>query len=119
MRAIVRDKGRLKSNQRVLINGAGGGAGTFAIQLAKALGAEATGIDTSEKLELMRSLGAHRIADYTREDFMARGAEYDLILDVVGVRSIATWKRALGPSGIYVSVGGSVAQIPKTLLLGA
>lgn len=114
-----RDKGQLKSGQKVLINGAGGGAGTFAIQLAKSMGAIVTGIDNSEKLELMGSLGADHVVDYTQEDFMTPGTEYDLILDVVGVRSVATWKRALAPTGIYVSAGGSVAQIAKTLLLGA
>lgn len=115
----IRDRGHVKSGQKVLINGAGGGAGTFAIQYAKLVGAEVTGIDNAEKLDLMRSLGADHVVDYRQEDFAERGTQYDLILDVVGVRSIATWKRALAPSGIYVSAGGSVPQICKTLLLGA
>ena len=115
----IRDRGQLKPGQKVLINGAGGGAGTYAIQLAKSIGAEVTGIDSSEKLELMRSLGADHVVDYTKEDFVKRGVKYDLILDVVGVRSIAIWKRTLANGGVYVSAGGSVAQIAKTLLLGA
>lgn len=114
----IRDRGRLKPEQKVLINGAGGGAGSFAVQLAKSHGAEVTGVDRTEKLDLMRSLGADHIVDYTQEDFAQRGTEYDLILDVVGVRSIATWKRVLRSGGIYVAAGGSVAQITKTLLLG-
>lgn len=115
----IRDKGQVKSGQKVLINGAGGGAGTFAIQLAKLIGAEVTGVDSSEKLDLMRSLGADHVVDYTQEDFAERDTQYDFVLDVVGFRSIHTWKRALRSEGIYVAAGGSVAQIAKTLLLGA
>ncbi len=115
----IRDKGRVKPGQDVLINGAGGGAGSFAVQLAKSLGAKVTGVDRTEKLDLIRSLGADRAVDYTQEDFAERGLEYDLILDIVGVRSMTTWKRVLRPSGIYVAAGGSVAQIAKTLLIGA
>ena len=115
----IRNKGQVKSGRKVLINGAGGGAGTFAIQLAKLIGAEVTGVDTAEKLDLMRSLGAEHVVDYTREDFAARDTRYDLVLDLVGVRSIKTWKRVLQPEGIYMAVGGSMFQLLKTLLLGA
>jgi NADPH:quinone reductase-like Zn-dependent oxidoreductase len=122
----IRDKGNVKSGQKVLINGAGGGAGTFAIQLAtfaiqlaKSFGAEVTAVDNSEKLDLMRSLGADHVVDYTQEDFAERDTRYDFILDVVGVRSIKTWKRVLQPEGIYLAAGGSVSQIARTLLLGA
>jgi NADPH:quinone reductase-like Zn-dependent oxidoreductase len=115
----IRDKGNVKSGQKVLINGAGGGAGTFAIQLAKSFGAEVTAVDNSEKLDLMLSLGADHVVDYTKEDFAERDTRYDFVLDVVGVRSIKTWKRVLQPEGIYLAAGGSVSQIARTLLLGA
>ncbi len=115
----IRDKGWVKPGQKVLINGAGGGAGSFAVQLAKSLGAEVTGVDRTEKLDLIHALGADHAVDYTKEDFAERQPQYDLILDVVGVRSIATWRRILRPGGTYLAAGGSVAQIAKTLLLGA
>ena len=115
----IRDKGSVKPGDKVLINGAGGGAGTFAIQLAKSYGAEVTAVDSGEKLELMRALGADHVVDYTQEDFAQRDARYDLVLDVVGVRSIKTWSRVLQPEGIYLAAGGSVSQLVKTLLLGA
>ena len=83
------------------------------------MGAEVTGVDNSEKLDLMRSLGADHVVDYTQKDFAERDTQYDFILDVVGFRSIKTWKRVLRPEGIYVAAGGSVAQIAKTLLRGA
>jgi NADPH:quinone reductase-like Zn-dependent oxidoreductase len=114
----IRDKGRVKPGQKVLINGAGGGAGSFAVQLAKSVGAEVTGVDRSDKLDLIRLLGAEHAIDYTQEDFSAPESQYDMILDVVGVRSIGTWKRMLRPGGIYLAAGGSVAQIAKTVLLG-
>ena len=115
----IRDKGKVKAGQKVLINGAGGGAGTFAIQLAKSIGAEVTAVDSAEKLDLMRSLGADYVVDYTQEDFAERETRYDFVLDVVGVRSIKTWKRVLQPEGIYLAAGGSVGQLARTLLLGA
>ena len=115
----IRDKGRLKSGQKILINGAGGGAGSFAIQLAKSVGAEVTAIDSQQKLEFMRSLGADHVVDYAQKDYNPRGENYDLILDVVGIRSIAFWKHALAPNGVYVSAGGTVTQIARTLAAGA
>ena len=114
----IRDKGQVQSGQRVLINGAGGSAGTFAVQLAKLYGAEVTGVDNTGKLDLMRSLGADHIIDYTQEDFTENGKQYDLILDVVAHRSVFAYKRALRPNGSYFFVGGSVATILQVLLLG-
>ena len=114
----IRDKGQVQSGQRVLINGAGGGAGTFAVQLAKLYGAEVTGVDNTGKLDFMRSLGADHVIDYTQEDFTKNGKQYDLILDVVAHRSVFAYKRALRPNGSYFFVGGSVATIFQILLLG-
>lgn len=114
----LRDKGRIQPGQTVLINGAGGGAGTFAVQIAKSFGAEVTGVDSTGKLEMMRSIGADRVIDYTQEDFTQNGLQYDLILDLVASHSIFDYKRVLTPRGIYVMVGGSMAYIFQTLFLG-
>jgi len=114
----IRDKGQVQPGQKVLINGAGGGAGTFAVQLAKLYGAEVTGVDNTGKLDFMRSLGADHVIDYTREDFTNDGKQYDLILDLVAHRSVFAYKRALRPNGSYFFVGGSVATIFQILLLG-
>ena len=101
-----------------MINGAGGGAGTFAVQLAKLYGAEVTGVDNTGKLDFMSSLGADHVIDYAREDFTKNGKQYDLILDVVAHRSVFTYERALRPNGTYFAVGGSVATFFQILLLG-
>jgi NADPH:quinone reductase-like Zn-dependent oxidoreductase len=114
----IRDKGQVQPGQKVLINGAGGGAGTFAIQLAKLYGAEVTGVDNTGKLDLMRSLGADHVIDYTREDFTRNGKQYDLILDIVAHRSVIAYKRALRSDGSSYFVGGSVTTIFQILLLG-
>ena len=114
----IRDKGQVQPGQKVLINGAGGGAGTFAVQLAKLYGAEVTGVDHTGKLDFLRSLGADHIIDYTREDFTQNGKQYDLILDLAAYRSVFAYKRALRPNGRYLMVGGSVATIFQILLLG-
>ena len=114
----IREKGQVQPGQKVLINGAGGGTGTFAIQLAKLAGAEVTGVDNAEKLELMRSLGADHVIDYTREDFTKNGKQYDLILDVIAHRSVFAYKRALKPDGSCFMVGGSVTTMFQSLLLG-
>jgi NADPH:quinone reductase-like Zn-dependent oxidoreductase len=114
----IRDKGQIQPGQKVLINGAGGGAGTFAVQLAKLYGAEVTGVDNTGKLDFMRSLGADHVIDYTRGDFTKNGKQYDLILDVVAHRSVFAYKRALRSNGSYFLAGGSVATIFQILLLG-
>jgi NADPH:quinone reductase-like Zn-dependent oxidoreductase len=114
----TRDKGKIQPGQKVLITGAGGGAGTFAVQLAKLYGAEVTGVDNTGKLDFMRSLGADHVIDYTREDFTKNGKQYDLILDVVAHRSVFAYKRALGSRGSYFLTGGSVTTIFQVLLLG-
>lgn len=115
----LRDKGRLQTGQRVLINGAGGGAGSLAIQLAKSMGAEVTAVDNTEKQDFMRLLGADDVIDHTAEDFAEQGQHYDLILDIVGYRPLSTWKRVLTPNGIYIAAGGSVSKIAETVLAGA
>ena len=102
----------------MLINGAGGGGGTFAVQLAKLDGAEVTAVDNTGKLDFMRSLGADHVIDYTREDFTRNGQQYDLILDLIAYRSASAYGRALKPTGSYFAVGGSVATLLQILLLG-
>jgi NADPH:quinone reductase-like Zn-dependent oxidoreductase len=114
----IRDRGQVQPGEKVLINGAGGGAGTFAVQLAKMYGAEVTGVDNYGKLDFMRSLGADHVIDYTREDFTKNGKQYDLILDIVAHRSVFAYKRALRPNGSYFLAGGSVATILQILFLG-
>lgn len=114
----IRDKGLVQPGQKVLINGAGGSAGSFAIQLAKLYGAETTGVDNTGKLDFMRSLGADHVIDYTREDFTRTGKQYDLILDLIAHHSVFAYQRALRPNGTYFFVGGSAAVIFQVLLLG-
>ncbi len=109
----------LQPGHKVLINGAGGGVGTFAIQMAKSFGAEVTGVDSTEKQDLLRSIGADHVIDYTKEDFTKNGLRYDLIMDVVANRSIFTYKRSLLPNGIFVMVGGTIPAILQTALLGS
>lgn len=114
----IRDRGRVQAGQRVVINGAGGGAGTFAVQLARSRGAEVTAVDRGDKLDMLRSLGADHVVDYTREDFTRGGPRYDLILDLAAHRSIFDHRRALSPHGVYALVGGSMASLLRTLALG-
>jgi len=101
----VRDEGRVRSGQRVLINGAGGAVGTFAVQFAKAYGADVTGVDAPAKLDMLRSIGANRVIDYTQEDFTESGERYDVVLDIAGTRPWSASKRALTPDGTYVLIG--------------
>ena len=114
----IREKGQVQPGQKVLINGAGGGAGTFAIQLARLYGAEVTGVDSTGKLDFLRSLGADHVIDYIRGDFTKNGKQYDLILDVIAHRSAFAYARALKPNGTYFFVGGSVSTIFQILFLG-
>jgi NADPH:quinone reductase-like Zn-dependent oxidoreductase len=113
----LRDKRPIQPGQKVLINGAGGGMGTFAVQLAKYFGAEVTGVDSTKKLDMLRSIGSDHVIDYTKEDFTKNGQHYDLILDVVVHRSIFDYKRALSPKGICVFVGGSMTRVFLNTLL--
>jgi len=114
----LRDKRKIQSGQKVLINGAGGGTGTFAVQIAKLFGAEVTGVDSTRKLDMVRSIGADQTIDYTQEDFTKSGQRYDLILDVVVSRSIFDYKRALNPKGILRMVGGSMSRLFISTFLG-
>lgn len=103
----LRDKGRIQPRQKVLINGAAGGVGTFAVQIAKAFGADVTGVCSTRNVSMVRSLGAAQVIDYTQEDFTQSGQRYDLIVDSVGNHSLSTCRRVLSPKGTYVVVGGS------------
>jgi len=114
----LRDHGQIQSGQKVLINGASGGVGMYAVQIAKSFGAEVTGVCSTRKLEMVRSIGADQVIDYTQEDFTQNGQRYDLIFAVGGNRSIFDYKRALNPEGIYVCAGGSMAQYFQASLLG-
>jgi NADPH:quinone reductase-like Zn-dependent oxidoreductase len=114
----IQDKGHVQPGQKVLINGAAGGSGMYAVQLAKLHGAEVTGVDNAEKLEFMRSLGADHVLDYTREDFIRNGRTYDLILDFAAHRSAFAYKGSLTRGGRYLYVGGSVATLLQVLLIG-
>lgn len=115
----IRGKNPPSSGQHVLINGAGGGVGTFAIQIAKYYGAEVTVVDTVSKFEMMRSLGANHVIDYTKEDFTKNKIQYDLILDVIARKSANAYRRALKPNGSYRMVGGTTRRIFGTLILGS
>jgi NADPH:quinone reductase-like Zn-dependent oxidoreductase len=106
---LLRDDGHVQPGQQVLINGASGGVGTFAVQIAKAMGAVVTGVTSTRNLDLVRSIGADHVIDYTQVDFREGGARYDLILDNVGDRSMAATRRALAPTGMLISNGGGHA----------
>jgi NADPH:quinone reductase-like Zn-dependent oxidoreductase len=102
----LRDKGKIQPGQKVLINGASGGVGTFAVQIAKSFGAEVTGVCRTRNLEMVRSIGADQVIDYTQEDFTKSGQRYDLILDCYATHSLLECRRALNPGGRYIGVGG-------------
>ena len=114
----MRARGGVQPGQQVLVNGAGGGAGTFALQIAKTMGAEVTGVDAGHKFEVMRSAGADNVIDYTVEDFTRLGIRYDRILDFVGSRSIFAQRRALVADGTYLLVGGSMPRLMQAVLVG-
>ena len=115
----LRDAGRIQAGQKVLINGASGGVGTFAVQIAVAFGAEVTAVCSTRNLDLARTLGADRVIDYTQEDFTRSGQTYDLILAANGYQPLSAYKRALTPQGIYVMVGGKPGQMFQAMLLGS
>jgi NADPH:quinone reductase-like Zn-dependent oxidoreductase len=112
-----RDRGRIQQGKRVFINGAGGSVSTFATKIAKSFGAEITGVDSTEKLDLIRSVGADRVIDYTKGDFTKSGEVYDPILDIETSRSIFAYRRSLAPEGIYVMVGYSTRLLFQMLFL--
>ena len=114
----LRDEGQIEPGQKVLINGASGGIGTFAVQIAKFFGAEVTGVCSTRNLDVVRSIGADQVIDYTQEDFTKSGQRYDLILDIKAYRSISDYDRVLNPKGIYVLAGGSVARILQASMTG-
>jgi NADPH:quinone reductase-like Zn-dependent oxidoreductase len=114
----LRDRGRVRPGHKVAIHGASGGVGTFAVQIAKALGAEVTAVCRTANVDLVRSIGADHVVDYTKEDFTRRGEHYDVIFDAAAYRSVLDYRRALNPGGIYVMIGGSFARLLQVLLLG-
>ena len=114
----LRDKGQIQPGQKVLIHGASGGVGTFAVQIAKSFGAEVTGVCSTRNVDMVRSIGADQVIDYTLEDFTQNGQRYELILAANGYHSISDYKRALSPKGTYVMTGGSMAQLFQAMLLG-
>jgi len=114
----LRNKGKIQPGQRVLINGASGGVGMFAVQIAKSFGAEVTAVCSAGKMELVRSIGADHVIDYAQADFTKNGQKYDLILAANGYHPISAYKRSLSPNGAYIMSGGSGAQMFQGLFLG-
>ena len=112
----LRDKGRIQPGQRVLVNGAAGGVGTFAVQIARSFGANVTGVCSTRSVDMVRSIGADQVIDYVQQDFTKRGERYDIILDCVGNHSYSEWRRVLSPKGIVVGVGAP-ADVPWSRLL--
>ena len=115
----LRDEGQIRAGQKVLINGAAGGVGTFAVQIAKAYDAEVTAVCSTRNMAQARSIGADHVIDYTQENFTKSGKKYDLIFAANGFHSLSAYKRALTPKGIYVMAGGSMGQIFQSMLFGA
>lgn len=114
----LRDAGKIQPGKKVLINGASGGIGTFAVQIAKFFGAEVTGVCSAKNFDLVRSLGADEVIDYTQEDITLSGQRYDLILDIKAYRPVSDWERVLDPKGIYALAGGSIIRIMQTAMAG-
>jgi NADPH:quinone reductase-like Zn-dependent oxidoreductase len=114
----LRDMGQVQPGQQVLVNGASGGVGSFAVQIAKVLGAEVTGVCSTRKVEMVQFLGADRVIDYTQTDITQSGQKYDLIIDAAAYRSVADFLPALTPEGTYVMVGGSTPRFFQAMLLG-
>jgi NADPH:quinone reductase-like Zn-dependent oxidoreductase len=114
----LRDKGKIQPGQKVLINGASGGVGSFAVQIAKAFGAEVTAVCSTKNVAMARSMGADHVIDYTKEDFTQNGQQYDLILAVNGYHPISDYRRALSPEGIYVATGGTMTQSLQATMIG-
>jgi NADPH:quinone reductase-like Zn-dependent oxidoreductase len=114
----LRDHGQIQAGQQVLVQGAAGGVGTFAVQIAKSFEAEVTGVCSTRKVEMVRSLGADHVIDYKQEDFTQSGQQYDLILDVAAYRSVSDYQQSLRPGGRYVLVGGATARLFQTMLQG-
>jgi len=106
----LRDKGHIQPGHKLLINGAAGGVGTLAVQIAKSFGTEVTGVCSTRNVEMVRSIGADRVIDYTQEDFTKRGQRYDLFLDCVGNLSLSACRRVLNPKGVYIPAGGSAGR---------
>jgi NADPH:quinone reductase-like Zn-dependent oxidoreductase len=115
----LRDAGGIRPGQEVLIQGASGGVGTFAVQLAKLFGAKVTAVCSTRNLDMVRSMGADHIIDYTREDFTRNQRRYDLIFAVNGYHSLFAYERALKPQGIYICAGGTMPQFLQAMLLGS
>jgi NADPH:quinone reductase-like Zn-dependent oxidoreductase len=114
----LRDKGKVQSGHKVLVYGASGGVGTFAVQIAKSFGAEVTGVCSTRNLEILSSLGADHCLDYTKEDILQYPNKYDLILGVNGHQPLSSYKQMLNPNGVFIHVGGSEAQMFQAMLLG-
>ncbi|MBK5102441.1 MAG: NAD(P)-dependent alcohol dehydrogenase, partial [Desulfobacteraceae bacterium] len=115
----MRDSGEVQPGQKVLIVGASGGVGTYAVQIAKSYGTEVTAVCSTGKIDLMRSLGADHVIDYTKKDFTQNGQLYDLILGVNGYHPLSEYKRTLSPEGTYVCIGGTMRQLFGSILLGS
>jgi 2-desacetyl-2-hydroxyethyl bacteriochlorophyllide A dehydrogenase len=115
----LRDCGRIQAGQKVLINGASGGVGSFAVQIAKALGADVTAVCSTNKVEMMHTLGADHIIDYTQTDVTKNGQEYDLVIDAAAYRSVFDYRSILKPEGTYVLIGGSISRLFQVLLFGS